>query len=74
MKHQYLLDIIADQPKITVTYFVPDEKKSGGSYVTMTDNLKRIEECERLMFFTNGKKILLDDIVDIESNVFRGIL
>ena len=30
-KQQYLQDIIADRPEITITYFVPDERKAGGS-------------------------------------------
>ena len=74
MKQQYLSDIIADQPEIIVTYFVPDEKKAGGAYVTVTGNLKRIEEYERMMILTNGKKIPMDEIADIESDLFRGIM
>lgn len=74
MKQQYLSDIIADQPEITVTYFVPDEKKAGGAYITVTGNLKRIEEYERMMILTNGKKIPMDEIADIEADIFRGII
>ena len=73
-KQQYLMDMISDQPEIAVTYFVPDERKSGGAYVTVTGNLKRIDEYERLMLMTNGTKIPLDDIMDIESDLFKGIL
>lgn len=74
MKQQYLNDIIADQPEITVTYFVPDEKKAGGAYVTVTGNLKRIEEYERMMILTDGKKIPMDEIADIECDLFKRIL
>lgn len=74
MKQHYFNDIIADQPEITVTFFVPDEKKAGGAYVTVTGNLKRIEEYERMMILTNGKKIPMDEIADIESDLFRGII
>ena len=73
-KQQYLNDIIADQPEITVTYFVPDEKKAGGAYVTVTGNLKRIEEYERMMILNNGTKIPMDEIADIEADIFRGII
>ncbi len=73
MKQQYLLEMITDQPEIAVTYFVPDEKKSGGEYITVTGNLKRIDEYERQMLFTNGKKIPMDEIVDIESDLFKGL-
>ena len=74
MKQQFLLDMISDQPEITVTYFIPDTKKSGGAYVSVTGNLKRIDEYERLMLLTTGEKIPLDDIIDIESDLFRGLL
>lgn len=73
MKQQYLFDMISDQPEIAVTYFVPDEKKSGGEYITVTGNLKRIDEYERQMLFTNGKKIPMDEVVDIESDLFKGL-
>lgn len=74
MKQQYLNDIIADQPEITITYFVPDEKKAGGAYVTVTGNLKRIDEYERHLLLTSGEKIPMDEIADIESDLFRGIM
>lgn len=74
MKQQYLLDMISDQPEITVTYFIPDTKKSGGAYASVTGNLKRIDEYERLMLLTTGEKIPLDDIMDIESDLFKGLL
>ena len=74
MKQAYLLEIIDDQPEITVTYFLPDTKKSGGEYVTVTGNLKRFDEYERLLILTNGKKIPMDDIADIECDLFRAFI
>lgn len=69
-KQCYLSNMISVQPEITVTYFLPDERKSGGTYLSVTGKLKRIDEYERMMILTDGKKIPLDDIVDIESNLF----
>lgn len=54
-KQQYLQEIIADRPEITVTFFVPDEKKPGGSYTAITGNLKRVDLYERLLVLTDGK-------------------
>ncbi|MCD7889644.1 MAG: YolD-like family protein [Oscillospiraceae bacterium] len=71
-KLQYLRDSISDQPEISVTYFVPDEKKDGGEYVTVKGNLKRIDEYERVIIMTDGKKILMEEIMDIESELFTG--
>lgn len=73
MKQAYLMEMIDEQPEISVTYFVPDEKKSGGVYVSVTGNLKRFDEYERLLILTDGKKIPMDDIADIECDLFKGM-
>lgn len=73
-KQHYLTDMISAQPEITVTYFLPDETKSGGSYLSITGKLKRIDEYERMMILTDGKRIPLDDILDIESELFCELL
>ena len=72
-KQAYLIEMIDEQPEISITYFLPDAKKSGGAYVTVTGNLKRFDEYERLLIQTDGKKIPMDDIADIESDLFRGM-
>ena len=73
MKQTYLIEMLDEQPEISITYFLPDTKKSGGAYVTVTGNLKRFDEYERLLILTNGKKIPMDDIADIESDLFKGM-
>ena len=73
MQQAYLIEMIDEQPEISITYFLPDTKKSGGAYVTVTGNLKRFDEYERLLILTDGKKIPMDDIADIESDLFRGM-
>ena len=73
MKQAYLIEMIDEQPEITIIYFLPDARKVGGAYVTVTGNLKRFDEYERLLILTNGKKIPMDDIADIESDLFKGM-
>ena len=73
MKQAYLIEMIDEQPEISITYFLPDAKKSGGAYVTVTGNLKRFDEYERLLILTDCNKIPMDDIADIESDLFRGM-
>ena len=65
-KQQYLSTL--DAPTVTVTYFVPDERKSGGAYVTHTGALKRIDEVERAMVFADGTRVDMDEVVGIELN------
>ena len=58
----------------TVENLLKSKKKAGGSYTSLTGNLKRIDYYERLFVLTDGTKIQLDEIVDIESDCFRGVL
>ena len=52
---------------IKVTYFTPDDKKSGGAYINHIGTVKRIDEYERKIIFTNKKEINIDDIYNIED-------
>ena len=70
-KQQILMEQLSGHPALTVIYFIPDSKKSGGAYVTKSGNLKKIDEFERWMILTDGTKIPLDDVADIESELFR---
>lgn len=70
-KQQILMEWLGDHPALTITFFVPDEKKSGGAYMTKSGKLKKIDEFERVMLLTDGTKIPLDDVVEIESELFR---
>ena len=72
-KQQLLLDNLADRPEVSVTYFVPDERKSGGAYVTVTGQVKKVDEFERLLILTDGTKIPLDEILDMEGELFKQI-
>lgn len=69
-KQRILEEIVAQQPEVTVTWFRPDDKKDGGSYVTTTGNLKRTDGVERVMVMTDGTRIPLDDIIELESKRF----
>lgn len=70
-KQQILMEWLGDHPALTITFFVPDKKKSGGAYMTKSGNLKKIDEFERVMLLTDGTKIPLDDVAEIESELFR---
>ena len=66
-----LLEHIAEQPEITVTWFQPDERKDGGAYITTTGRLKKIDQVERMLFLLDGPKIPLDDVAGIGSDYFQ---
>lgn len=63
---QEILLHIREQPKIRVTYFKSDERKEGGAYLTLIMNLKRIDDYNRRLIFSDHSWIPLDDIYEIE--------
>ncbi len=58
---------LPDQPEITLTRFVPDEKKAGGSYETVTGRVRRLDEAGRALILTDGTKVDLDAIVELTA-------
>ena len=72
-KQQLLVDNLADHPEVSVTFFVPDERKAGGTYVTVTGRVKKVDDYQRLLILTDGTKIALDEILDMESELFRSL-
>ena len=69
-KIQLLIDKLSEQPEITVVYFVPDERKSGGSYAEKTGIVRIIDEYERKLMFYDGDKILIDRVMDFKGEIF----
>ena len=69
-KMALLQERINEQPEVTITYFIPDGKKDGGAYSTISGNVKRIDDFERTLTLTNQTKIPLDDIAEITGEVF----
>lgn len=65
-KIAFLNEHAEERPEITVEYFIPDEKKSGGKYVTLSGKFRRIDEYNHNMVFTSGEEIPLNDIFEIE--------
>lgn len=68
-----LLEHIEEQPEVTVTWFQPDERKEGGAYLTVTGRLKKLDKIRRVLVLTDGTKILLANVVELESEYFQGL-
>ena len=57
-------------PDVTVTYFVADEKKSGGAYVTFSGRVMKIDEYAHLLVMEGGRCIPAADIVELSGEFF----
>ena len=62
-----LLEHIAEHPTVTITYFVADQKKTGGSYQSVTGSIKRYDDYLRQLIMSDGQPIPLHDIVEIKG-------
>lgn len=56
---------------VAITYFVPDEKKSGGAYISHSGVVKRIDEYEHTVIMTDKTIIPIEQISQIEGEMFR---
>ena len=62
---------IGTEYTVTITYFVPDEKKSGGAYITHSGVVKRVDEYEHTVVMTDKTVIPLEQISEIEGEQFE---
>ena len=64
-KLQLLRQHLPRQLPITITFFIPDTKKAGGSYQTITGPVKKIQEYERRLIMTDGTIIPINAIIGL---------
>lgn len=73
IKFQILLDHLREKPNVSFTYFKPDAKKSGGKYVTLRGIVKKADTFKRLVVMQDDTGIPMDDILDIEGEIFESL-
>ena len=64
---------IGTNPIVTITYFVPDDKKSGGAYISYTGVVKKIDEYNRTVVLTDKTVIPIEQISEMQSDIFSEI-
>ena len=66
--NERLLQIMAEPNAVArITYFVPDEKKSGGRYEQAEGVIKKIDEIAKVIVMDGGEKIPLSDIIELNE-------
>ena len=65
---QFIYEKISENPFVEITYFIPDIRKSGGEYVMITGNVRKIDDYNRDVILTDGMKIPIDNIYSIRIN------
>lgn len=57
-----LIARLPERPEVTIEYFVPDDRKAGGAYVTMTGVVRHVTVEKRTLVMEDGAVIPLEDI------------
>lgn len=65
-----LQDQLEEQPEVSITYFKPDLKKSGGAYITASGWVKKIDQYKRTVIMADATIITMDDIFEMEGELF----
>lgn len=56
---------LPEPTRIRVVHFVPDARKAGGAYAEKCGEIQKVDTLEKALLFTDGEKILLDNILKI---------
>ena len=67
-KIQIILEQISQRPTVSITYFIPDTRKAGGEYVTITGIIKKVDGYNQVIVLENRTEIPINEIIDIDMN------
>ncbi|MBO7336011.1 MAG: hypothetical protein J6U42_03640 [Lachnospiraceae bacterium] len=65
-KLQELRDSLTKLPECSFLYFVPDERKSGGSYERKRGRVKNIDDYSKEIVLESGERLAIEMLSDIE--------
>ena len=66
-KLRFLGENLEKNQRVSLVYFVPDERKNGGEYRFFGGTLKKIREVEGELVFDGGTVINVSDILKLSS-------
>ena len=59
--------LLPQRPEMQITYFLPDERKAGGSFETVTGPVRKIDRITQQLVMESGEQIPLARLVAIEG-------
>jgi hypothetical protein len=63
-------DYPGENPALTITYFVPDHRKAGGSCHTISGQIKKIDDYQKQVILLDKTRIDIDCILNIDGEIF----
>lgn len=70
-KLQIIQEQLLKRPEVTFTYFLPDLKKDGGKYVSVTGIVKKIDGYNQVIVLEDKTVIPIHEIVAISGDIFK---
>lgn len=70
---QIIREHLKEKPEITVTYFQQDARKAGGAYLSLTGNVKKIDDYEKCIVMMDKQKIPVENVISVDGEIFRSI-
>lgn len=67
----YILQETGTGQNVTITYFIPDERKTGGAYVTHTGRVKKILPYEKELILEDETAVPMERIRAISGELFE---
>lgn len=71
-KLRLLAEAQKTNPEVTVTYFLPDARKSGGAYVRAKGRVKKVDPYREMLILMEGLEIPFQDMYEIEQGAQHG--
>lgn len=72
-KLRIIQEDLANQETIELVYFEADEVKTGGKYISVQGIVKKIDVYEGNLVMVDGRKISIDEILEIRGKMFETI-
>ncbi len=73
IKLQMIREHLSMKPEAAITYFVPDSRKAGGSYLQVSGIVKKVDEREHLIIMEDGTSIPFHEIYEIRGSFAESI-
>ena len=61
---------LGDPPTVKLTYFLPDQRKEGGAYLTVFTPIKKVDANQGVLVLPDYTTIPFAHILDMESDIF----
>lgn len=66
-----LQELLPCSPEVTLTFFLPDRKKDGGTRATLHGRVRKIDLSRQRLHMEDGSELALEDILRIECSLFE---